>query len=254
MHVILTGCEYVGTTTLGWSISQWAASVMGGHHWFHDHWKIPHVNHPAADDLARTTRLYEEWAAGKGPDPSTVGLSREEREQFQALSPQLKEMFQRYHMDYHVRPSFYHNMPDHNIIGMHVDEAIYAPLYYGYGGPGQYSDRVRNVGHIEEAILKIAPHTVSVLVKAELDVIRRRMKESPHEDALVQDKDLEYVLQRFEEEYERSSIKNKFTIDTSTATVDESLAEFLDRYEPFITDKDKMRMLVHKAKLRGEWL
>ena len=36
--------------------------------------------------------------------------------------------------------------------------------------------------------------------------------------------------------------------------MDESLAEFLDRYEPFITDKDKMRMLVHKAKLRGEWL
>ena len=52
MHLILTGCEYVGTTTLGWAISQWAAGAMGGHHWFHDHWKIPHINHPAQDNLA----------------------------------------------------------------------------------------------------------------------------------------------------------------------------------------------------------
>ena len=94
---------------------------MGGHHWFHDHWKFPHVNHPAADDLAKVDRLYEEWEAGKGPDPTTIGLSPEERQQFLALSPQLKEMFQRYHMDYHVRPSFYKKMPDHNIVGMHVD-------------------------------------------------------------------------------------------------------------------------------------
>ena len=254
MHVILTGCEYVGTTTLGWAISKWAAGVMGGHHWFHDHWKFPHVNHPAADDLAEVDRLYEEWEAEKGPDPTTIGLSPEERQQFLALSPQLKEMFQRYHMDYHVRPSFYKKMPDHNIVGMHVDEAIYGPLYYGYGGPGEYSDRARYVRYIEEIILELAPQTVSVLVKATPEVVRRRMKESPHEDGLVQDKDIEYVLQRFEEEHERSSIKNRFTIDTSTATVDESLAEFLEQYEPFITDKDKTRILAHKAKQRGEWL
>ncbi len=252
MHVILTGCEYVGTTTLGWAISRWAKGAMGGHHWFHDHWKIPHVNHPAAASLATTERLYEEWAAGKGPDPTTIGLSAEERQQFLALSPQLKEMFQRYHMDYHVRPSFYEKMPDHNIIGMHVDEAIYAPLYYGYGGPGQYSDRALYVRYIEEQIIELAPHTVSVLVKATPEVIRRRMRESPHEDGLVQDKDIEYVVQRFEEEHERSLIKNKFTVDTSTATVEECLAAFLKNYEPFITDADKARTRAHKAKQRDD--
>jgi hypothetical protein len=247
MHLILTGCEYAGTTTLGWAISQWAAGTMGGHHWFHDHWKIPHINHPAGDDLATVDRLYEEWAAG-GPDPTIIGLSPEERKQFLSLSPQLKEMFQRYQMDYHVRPSFYRNAPDHNIIGMHVDEAIYAPLYFGYGGPGEYADRAVYVHYIEEIILELAPHTVSVQVKATPEAIRRRMRESPHEDGLIQDKDIEYVLQRHEEEYERSLIKNKFTIDTSTATVEESLAEFIEKYEPFITDADKTRTLVHKAK------
>ena len=252
MHVILTGCEYVGTTTLGWAISRWAKGVMGGHHWFHDHWKIPHVNHPAAADLAMTDRLYEEWAAGKGPDPTTIGLSPEERKQFLALSPQLKEMFQRYHMDYHVRPSFFKNMPDHNIIGMHVDEAVYAPLYHGYGGPGQYSDRALYVRYIEEQIIELASHTVSVLVNATPEVIRRRMRENPHQDGLVQDKDIEYVVQRFEEEHERSLIKNKFTIDTSTATVEECLETFLEKYEPFITDADKTRMLAHRAKQRGD--
>ena len=252
MHLILTGCEYVGTTTLGWAISQWAAGAMGGHHWFHDHWKIPHVNHPAGDNLAMVDRLYEEWAAGKGPDPTTIGLSPEERKQFLSLSPQLKEMFQRYHMDYHVRPSFYENMPDHNIIGMHVDEAVYGPLYHGYGGPGEYSDRARYLRYIEKHILELAPHTVNVLVEATPEVIRRRMRQSPHQDGLVQDKDIEYVVQRFEEEHERSLIKNKFTIDTNTATVEESLAGFLEKYEPFITDADKTRILAHKARQRGE--
>ena len=220
---------------------------MGGHHWFHDHWKIPHVNHPARDDLSTVDRLYEEWTAG-GPDPTTIGLSPEERNQFLSLSPQIKEMFQRYQMEYHVRPAFYKNMPDHNIVGMHVDEAIYGPLYFGYGGPGEYADRAVNVRYIEERILELAAHTVSVLVKATPEVIRRRMTDSPHEDGLVQEKDIEYVLRRHEEEYERSLIKNKFTIDTSTATVEESLAEFLEKYEPFITDADKTRMQVHKAK------
>ena len=199
-----------------------------------------------------TDRLYEEWAAGKGPDPTTIGLSPEERKQFLALSPQLKEMFQRYQMDYHVRPSFFKNMPDHNIIGMHVDEAVYAPLYHGYGGPGQYSDRAVYVRYIEEQIIELASHTVSVLVNATPEVIRCRMKESPHQDGLVQDKDIEYVVQRFKEEHERSLIKNKFTIDTSTATVEECLEAFLEKYKPFITDADKTRMLAHRAKQRGD--
>ena len=49
-------------------------------------------------------------------------------------------------------------------------------------------------------------------------------------------------------------INNKFTIDTSTATPEECVAEFLEKYEPFMTVADRTRILVHTAKQRDEWL
>ena len=124
MRLILVGCEYSGTTTLSEAISEWAKEVMGGGFRFHDHWKVPHVSHPP-------------------------GLTAEEQEQFLALSPNLKEMFQRYHMEYHLSPSFYGD-PHHNSVGFHIDEAVYAPLYYGYGGAGEYGDRVRTARRTED--------------------------------------------------------------------------------------------------------
>ena len=126
MRLILVGCEYSGTTTLAEAISEWAKEVMGGGFGFHDHWKIPHVSHPP-------------------------GLTAEEQEQFMALSPNLKEMFQRYHIEYHLSPSFYGD-PHHNSVGFHIDEAVYAPMYYGYGGSGEYGDRARSARRTEAHI------------------------------------------------------------------------------------------------------
>ena len=80
------------------------------------------------------------------------------------------------------------------------------------------------------------------------------MKENPHTNSLVQNKDVELVLKRFEEEYERSLIKNKFTIDTSISTVEVCVAEFLKKYEPFMTVADRTRILVHKARQQDKWL
>ena len=54
--------------------------------------------------------------------------------------------------------------------------------------------------HLELRFMKHAPDTVLVHVKASPEVIRRRMKESPHKHPLVQEKDVEHVLERFEEE------------------------------------------------------
>ena len=159
--------------------------------------KIPHVSHPKGDSKQENDRLYADWAAGKGPDPTTTGLTAEEQRLFLALTPNLMEMFTRYHMDYHLQPSFYEE-GHHNLIGMHVDEAVYASMYFGFAGPGEYADRAAMAPHIEERILGMAPDTVNILVKASPDVIRRRMKESPHENGIVQETDIEQVLQRFE--------------------------------------------------------
>ena len=122
-----------------------------------------------------------------------------------------------------------------------------------YGGDGEYADRKVMAPHIEQRMLAQAPDTVLILCQAPPDVIRSRMKENPKKHGIVKEKDVDLVIQRFEEEYERSLIKNKFTVDTGTKTPSESLAEFVDKYEPYITDADRIKMLVHKAKKKGEW-
>ena len=67
MRLILTGCEYSGTTTMAYAISIWAESVMGGQFGFHDHWKIPHLNHPPDYDTIEETRAVQTaWAEGRG--------------------------------------------------------------------------------------------------------------------------------------------------------------------------------------------
>ena len=145
-------------------------------------------------------------------------------------------------MEYHVAETFYTD-PHHNIVGFHIDEAVYAPLYYGYGGPGEYADRRWYARHIEGTIANRAPDTVLVLVKASPDVIARRMKENPHKNGVLQEKDIEHVLQRFEEEFGSSFIRVKFSLDTSTATVEESLAEFVESLEPHLPDADRLKIM-----------
>ena len=242
MRLILVGCEYSGTTTLGYAISEWAENAIGGHCGFHDHWKAPHVNHPPGTTSEEVASLYTAWTEGRGEDPTRMGLTDEEQEQFLALSPRLREMFQRYHMEYHLAPSFYGDA-HHNMIGFHIDEAVYAPLYYGYGGDGEYGDRKWLARLMEHHIVEAAPDTVLVLVKASPEVIARRMKENPHKKGLLQEKDIEHVLGRFEEEHGRSFIRRKFALDTSTATVKETLAEFVEQIELHLTEADRMRIM-----------
>ena len=220
MRLILIGCEYVGTTTLAGAISDWAQKTMGGNFGFHDHWKVPFISHGEMSD--------------------------EEQEQFLALSPSLKESFQRYHAEYHLSSTFYGDT-HHNSVGFHIDEAVYAPMYYGYGGAGEYADRVQAARRVEAHIMEVAPDTVLILLKASPDVIRSRMKGEPRQNSLVQDEDVEQVLQRFEEEYENSMIRKKFILDTSSATVEETLVEFVENIEPHVSEADQLRILSHRS-------
>lgn len=253
MYLVLAGCEYSGTTTLNYALTDWAKGVLSGGFGFHDHWKIPHLSHPTERGGMKMDEMIADYLAGRGDDPTTSGFTEEEQDLLLALTPSQKEMFQRYHMEYHLSDAFY-SYGHHNVVGMHIDEAVYAGLYYGYGGDGEYSDRKDYARYVEKSMLRKAPDTVMVLVKATPEVIRRRMKENPHHNGVVKDKDIELVLQRFEEEYERSLIEKKFTIDTSTATVEESVREFLEKIDEFLTDADRTSILVNKAKQRGEWI
>jgi hypothetical protein len=82
-------------------------------------------------------------------------------------------------------------------------------------------------------------------------VIRNRKKETPHRYNLVEDDDVELLLDRFNEEFENSLLENKIRIDTSEATVEESLAEFVEQFTPLMTDVDRERMEARKTANRA---
>ena len=129
------------------------------------------------------------------------------------------------------------------MVGFHIEEAVYAPLYYGYGGPGEYADRRVLARSVEAHIMEKAPETVLILLKASAEVIARRMRENPHPKGLLQEQDIEYVLRRFEEEYNSSLIRKRFALDTSEATIDDTFSEFVTNIQLHLTDDDRLRIL-----------
>jgi hypothetical protein len=145
-------------------------------------------------------------------------------------------------MRYHLSPSFYADA-HHTMVGFHLDEAVYAPLYYGYGGPGEYADREMNARRTDTEIVEIAPDTALVLLKASPDALRERMKADPHENTLVKEKDIEKVLDMFEQQYGRSFIRIKFEIDNTDKTVDETLVAFVSQIQPHLLERDRLRIL-----------
>ena len=237
MNIILIGCEFAGKTTLADGIVEWCERNLGSSSHFHDHFTIP-----------------------------SSELTGQASEEYKAAHPQIKEMLQRFMISYHVSDSFYGN-PDHNLMGAHIEEAVYAPLYYGYGGKdsgapsrspeGQRTELAR---HYEEEILERAPEAVLVLVEASPGVIKDRMGANTFQETetaaaqrrskpfgeptrgVVREEDVELVLDRFREEFAASMLRNKMVLDTTSATPEETLAEFVEKMRPFFTGADRQRM------------
>ena len=222
MNLILIGGEYSGTTTLANKLREWGKKTFGGDHGWHDHWKIPHLAHGE--------------------------LTEEELQQILNLSPNLKEQYQRYLMEYHLQPSFYSD-PDFNLVGFCYDEVVYGPLYYGYGDQGAYSGRAVHVRRIEKTISVMAPETVLILLKCSPEVIRERMKKDPHKHGLLKDKDVEHVLNSFEQQFDSSILRRKMTLDSTSTSPDKLIEEFEEKFmEAFLTDIDRQRLIVRSMK------
>lgn len=227
MRLILIGCEYTGTTTLANAICRWIADKMtgdsfkelpgGGIDLLHDHFKVPHTS-------------------GHGHI-----LTANEQDQILGLSPAVKEMVQRHNLYYHVKETNY-DRADHVVVGLHIEDTIYGELYFDYGGDGQPGIRRIDWDRIEDAILKYGPDTVLVLVKANPDVIRRRIKDDLHINQVILENDIELLLSKFQEGFNRSRILNKLVLDTSASTVEESLCEFVENMESFMTETDRSRI------------
>lgn len=218
MKLIIAGCEYTGKTTLGKRIETWIEETMGktliG---FHDHFTFPDVGH-------------EE-------------MMPEEYEQVRALSPRLKTMFQNHQMWYHLNSTFLYDH-DNLLIGFHVENAVYGPLYYGYDDDGTPESIAR---HVDMYLMEHAPDTIMVLLKASPDEIKSRMKASPHSHGVLKEDDVEHVIGRFDEEFGRSLIRYKFVIDTTDKTPDQTFATFLDEVHPHMRQEDQVRILARKV-------
>ena len=222
MRLLIAGCEYSGTSTLAFAIDDWMHDMMGVRFsLIHDHWKVPDTNgHPQAD------------------------MTDDERGQVLALSPELKEMTQRHSLYYHIQANIW-NGPDWLSIGLHMDDGAYGPLYFGYGGDGQPHDRKVVGQQVEGSILRFAPDVTLMHVTASADVIAKRMRENPHSNSHFKEEDIQHALDWFAEASERCLFSHKITLDTSSSSVEETMAEFEVKIEPHLSEVDRSRILVH---------
>jgi hypothetical protein len=228
MKILMMGCEYSGTTTLAIEISKWIERVVGGaiHGGlsFHDHFK-----------------LIDDGHVGPG-GPRAV--SEDDRKESLAFSGRHRQSYKHYMMTYHTQPTFFAD-PHHLMIGMHFDDEVYGPKYLGYGqDQADFLHRLSN--HFELKILEYGPDTILIQVKASPEAVRRRMRESPHPRALVQESDVEEILARFEALYQASNVGTlgrRFVLDTSSASVEETMAEFVEKIKSRLSDTDRLRIL-----------
>src|SRR5262249_16289448 len=161
--------------TLAGTIVEWIVETMGRSSpicaW-HDHFVLP----------------FKE-----GESPKTEA----EAENVRSLIPSLLEKYSRYMIQYHF--GFYGD-DQHLVVDRYYADAVYGPLEYGYGGPGQYADRRQAARHWDAEVMTKAPDTVLVLLKASADVIRQRMRQDPHPHSILKEGDVEQVLECFREE------------------------------------------------------
>jgi hypothetical protein len=204
MRVIAIGCEYSGVTTLLEGILRWGRERGLDHH-LDDHFSIP-------------DRQF---------------LSPADREAMRALPPVLKERFQRFQVVYHVRLV---RKYEHILLGgFHIEEAVYGPRYY-YPGI-----RIRPAREFEP---EMPEDTLLVLLTAQPEVLRRRMRQDPHDYPIVPESDVEEVQAQFEQEFGASWIQHKLRIDTSALAGDQLLHQFLAASLTHLNTRDALTRMM----------
>ena len=221
MYLIVIGCEYVGKTTLIQKTAAWLEEHMGrsefGAYMVHDHFVVPFLEGDTEE-------------------------AKQEAEYVRGMPPKLLEKYSRYMIDYHFE--FFHD--DSNLlVNWYYGDAVYAPLYYGFGGKGEYADREMMAGWLDRKVMNMAPTTTLVLMKTSPEVVRARMQKERHPNCIIKEEDVERILSEFEQMHLRSGIRRKITLDTTESTPESTFAEFLKLVEPNFTDKDRGRLLAH---------
>ena len=234
MRLILIGCEYTGKATLAEKISRWMIETMGVSlvRW-HDHFIVPRL-----DDHTIIRAEGADATIGKAEHDLNT---EEDEEQIMSLRPNVLEQLQRHNVWRHLHPGLL-SSDDVLFINFYYAEAVYAPLYYGYGEPGSFADRTERAREWDSELLAYAPDTALVLVTADPATVAERMAHRPRVHGILKEQDIPFTLDRFQGEYEGSLIERKFTLDTTDTTPEETLRQFVERIQPHLSQTDRRRI------------
>ena len=222
MKLILAGIEYSGTTTLANLLSDWKMKVMGEPFYMgliHDHFKLPHTS--------------------GHPDDTTL----EEQDQILNLSPKLKEMYHRYSIYYHLH---HYAQSDDLSIGLHIEEAIYARKYYGYGFDGDPFDRGKIFQAVETRIKQITEDPIILVhVEAEKEIIEARMDKlegtPSHSNSPLLRSDIVEIQAEYKRWIDKSTLGPVVRINTSVDNPEQSLEKLAIKLRPHFTQEDLRR-------------
>ncbi len=234
MNLLIIGCEYAGKTTLARRISRWMIEAMGlPYVRWHDHFVVPRLDrhlivHAGAD------------APVAGKDESDLNTSEDE-EQILSLRPMVLEQLQRHNVWRHLHPDLFRE-EDSLFVNHYYAEAVYAPLYYGYGEPGSFADRPGRARAWDRELLLRAPDAVLALVECSAALVRERMSRSRRPRCILRDRDVERVSDAFRHQFDASLIPRKFALDGGEASPDEVFASFRRQIEPYLSDVDRRRL------------
>ena len=158
MRLLLIGCEYTEKQTLAVRISQWMIRTMGVPYvrW-HDHFVVPRLD---GHMIVRGT----DEAPVPGKDDAYLNTADDEA-QILTLRPGVLEQLQRHMIWRHLHPDMYR---DNDVLSInhYYADAVYAPIYHGYGQPGSFSDRLQRAREWDMELLDLAPDTVLVHMEA----------------------------------------------------------------------------------------
>ena len=243
MRLLIIGSEFAGKTTLARRNSRWMIDSMEiPYVRWHDHFVVP--------------RLDRHLIVPAGADMPVVGKNEsdlntaEDEEQILSLRPMVLEQLQRHNVWRHLHPDVFRE-DDSLFINHYYAEAVYAPLYHGYGEPGSFADRPGRARAWDRELLLRAPETVLVLVECEPRLIRERMGRGPRPRCILRENDADRVTRLFREQFDASLIPAKFSLDTGAASPDEVFASFHRQMEPHLTDADRRRQATCRARQRS---
>tara|TARA_Y100000768_G_C23981567_1_gene686119 strand:- start:2942 stop:3388 length:447 start_codon:yes stop_codon:yes gene_type:complete len=144
-------------------------------------------------------------------------------------------------MYYHLHHYF---QRDDLTVGFHIEEAVLARKYFGYGLEGEAFDRENIVfERIENRIKQITNDPIIIIhMKADVEVIEKRMenlKTSPeHSNSPLLLNDIENVMNDYKHYVDKSTIGPKIEVDTSADSPAETLDKIIDLIKPHISEED----------------